>query len=154
VIDGDRIVHEAHYPQPIDEVWHALTDAGSLAAWLMPNDFVAEVGCQFRLDARPMFGIIDGEVIEVDAPLLLRCRWTIEGVPTTVTMTLASDGTGTQLRIEHNDLRGDPRASFDGGWAEKLRHDLVEVLVGARRLDEVRVEGGLHVHSANEMGRQ
>ena len=83
MIDGDRIVHEARYRNPVLAVWQVLTDPSALASWLMPNDFVPTVGHRFRLDARPDFGFIDGEVIEIEPPSLLRCRWTVEGVPST-----------------------------------------------------------------------
>ena len=45
--------------------------------------------------------MIDGEVLDVGPPRLLRCRWTIEGVPTTVTVRLHADGDGTVLHLEH-----------------------------------------------------
>lgn len=131
MIDGGRIVHEVRYPHPVAEVWHALTDSAALAAWLMPNDFAPEAGHRFRLDARPEFGFIDGEVIDVKPPHLLRCRWTVEGVPTTLTIWLEADGAGTVVRLEHSGLPTGPRASFDGGWGSKLGHDLVLVLARA-----------------------
>jgi uncharacterized protein YndB with AHSA1/START domain len=131
MIDGDRVVHEARYAHPVQEVWRALTDPASLAAWLMANDFSPTVGHRFRLDARPAFGFIDGEVIEVEPPHLLRCRWTIEGTATTLTVQLhpdGADGAGTRLLLEHVGLAPRPRAEFDGGWGAKLGHDLALVL--------------------------
>jgi len=44
VIDGDRILHEARYRNPVLAVWQALTDPSALASWLMPNDFVPTGG--------------------------------------------------------------------------------------------------------------
>jgi uncharacterized protein YndB with AHSA1/START domain len=49
------------YPHPVGRVWAALTSAEALAAWLMPNDFVPEVGRQFTFTARPAPGF-DGVV--------------------------------------------------------------------------------------------
>jgi uncharacterized protein YndB with AHSA1/START domain len=117
VIDGDRVVHEVRYPHPVQAVWHALTDAGSLSAWLMPTDFAPAAGHRFRLDARPEFGFIDGEVVDIRPPYLLQCRWTVEGVPTMLTFRLQADGTGgTLLRLEHVGLpRALTRASTAGG---------------------------------------
>lgn len=132
MIDGDRVVHEVRYPHPVPAVWHALTEPAALAAWLMPNDFAATAGHRFRLDARPGFGFIDGEVLEVAPPHLLRCRWLVEGTATTVTIRLQADGHGTLLRLEHAGLPAGPRGSFDGGWGDKLRHDLVVVLAAGR----------------------
>lgn len=44
MIDGDRIVHEVRYAHPVHAVWHALTDPGELAAWLMPMTSGRELG--------------------------------------------------------------------------------------------------------------
>ena len=41
------------YRHPIERVWAALTSSEALAAWLMPNDFVPEVGHRFTLRTRP-----------------------------------------------------------------------------------------------------
>jgi uncharacterized protein YndB with AHSA1/START domain len=147
VIDGGRVVHEVRYPHPVQAVWHALTDPASLSAWLMPTDFAPAAGHRFRLDARPEFGFIDGEVVDVSPPHLLRCRWTVEGVPTVLTVRLQADGTsGTLLRLEHSGLPEVPGASFDGGWGAKLTHDLGLVLGGVRDPARSRVEQGLHRH--------
>jgi uncharacterized protein YndB with AHSA1/START domain len=146
VIDGDRVIHEVHYRQAIDAVWQVITEPDAIAAWLMPNDFAPVVGRRFRLDARPMFGFIDGEVLEVDPPRLLRCRWFVEGAETTLTITLEPDGTGTLLRLEHVGLPPEPRGGFDGGWGEKLHHDLQLVVTGKRDSHRSRLVHGLHHH--------
>ena len=131
MIDGDRIVHEVRYPHPLQAVWDALTDPVSLSAWLMPTDFAPAAGHRFRLDARPEFGFVDGEVLDVRPPHLLRCRWTIAGVPTTVTVRLRADGEGgTLLRLEHAGLPAGQDTMFDGGWGAKLAYDLELVLNG------------------------
>jgi uncharacterized protein YndB with AHSA1/START domain len=132
VIDSDRVIHEIRYPHAVPDVWHALTDSDSLAVWLMPNDFAPVVGHRFRFDARPGFGFIDGEVLEVDPPRLLRCHWTVDGTLSTVTIQLEADGADTVLRLEHRGLAPQPRSEFDGGWGDKLRHDLGLVLAGSR----------------------
>jgi hypothetical protein len=44
------------YPHPIERVWAALTSAEALAAWFVPNDFVAEVGHEFSFTTRPRPG--------------------------------------------------------------------------------------------------
>jgi uncharacterized protein YndB with AHSA1/START domain len=153
VIDGDRIVHEVRYAHPVHAVWQALTDPAELAAWLMLNDFAPQPGHRFRLDARPGFGIIDGEVIDVEPPHLLRCRWTVQGLPTTVTIRLrAGDDDGsTVLRLEHAGLTADQRTSFSVGWGEKLGLDLGLVLSGARDPARSRQRRGLHRHPDLEM---
>jgi uncharacterized protein YndB with AHSA1/START domain len=86
---------------------------------------------ELRLDARPEFGFVDGEVIDVKPPHLLRCRWIVAGTATTVTIRLNAEGDGTRLRLEHVSLQAGPRDSFDGGWGGKLRTDLSLVLAGS-----------------------
>jgi uncharacterized protein YndB with AHSA1/START domain len=146
LIDGDRVVHVVRYPHPVPAVWQAITDPAALAAWLMPNDFAPTVGHRFRLDARPAYGFIDGEVLEIEPPNLLRCRWIVDTVPTTVTIQLQAEGTGTLLRLEHTGLPPEPRASFEGGWGGKFQYDLGLVLTGARDPARSSVDQGLHRH--------
>ena len=135
MIDGERVVHEIRYPHPVPAVWHTLTDRAALAAWLMPNDFAPAAGHRFRLNARPEFGFIDGQVVDVAPPHLLRCRWIVEGTATTVTIRLQADGNGTLLQREHVGLPAGPRGSFNDGWGGDLRHDLRLVLAGGRDPD-------------------
>ena len=153
MIDGDRVVYEVRYPHPVQAVWRAMTDPAALAAWLMPNDFAPTVGHRFRFDAHPDFGFIDGEVVEVAPPHLLRCRWTIAGVPTTLTVRLEVDGGGTLLSLEHVGLPPEPRSGFDGGWGNKLQRDLVSVLGGARDPARSQVGQGLYRHPDLEAPR-
>jgi uncharacterized protein YndB with AHSA1/START domain len=151
VIDGDGVVHQAHYSHPIEAVWQVLTDPAAIAAWLMPNDFAPEVGHRFRLDARPTFGLIEGEVLEVNPPRFLRCRWTIQGKPTTLTIWLEADDDGTLLRLEHFGLSPEPRAGFDGGWGDKLHHDIALVLSGQRDIGRSWLQDGLKRHPDMEV---
>ncbi|MGH9019056.1 MAG: SRPBCC family protein, partial [Acidimicrobiales bacterium] len=99
MIRDGLVVHRTRYPHPVPAVWEALTDPAALAAWLMPNDFAPVVGHRFRLDSRPGFDVIEAEVLDVEPRHLLRCRWTIDGVPTTVTFRLEADGDGTVLEL-------------------------------------------------------
>jgi uncharacterized protein YndB with AHSA1/START domain len=134
VISSGVIVHEVVYAHPVERVWRALVDSAELGVWLMLVDFVPVVGHRFRFDARPDFGWIEGEVLEVVEPVLLRCRW--HGGPmrdTQVTFTLASEGASTRLRLEHRGWGDDEvglRDGFDTGWAAKLTEALRQVLEG------------------------
>jgi uncharacterized protein YndB with AHSA1/START domain len=131
VIRDGQIEHEETYPHPPERVWRALTDPAELGVWLMPTDFVALAGYRFTFDARPDLGIIDGEVLEVEPPRMLRCRWSGIFGQTVVTFTLAPDGDGTRLRVTHGGWDGpglDHRGGFDGGWLDKLTKDLAALL--------------------------
>lgn len=120
MIEGTTVVHEARYRHPVERVWRALTDQAELAQWLMPNNFEPVEGRPFWLDASPGFGTMDCEVLAVDRPHRLRCRWTIAGDPTTVTFALTADGDETVLRVEHEAIPAVHRPGFDGGWPEKF----------------------------------
>lgn len=148
MIEHGRVVHEVRYQHPVPAVWHALTDRAALASWLMPNDFALAVGQRFRFDASPGFGIVDGEVLAVDPPHRLACRWVIEGRSTTVTFQLRADGPETVLRLEHDGLGPDAAASFDGGWGSKLDYDLPLVLAGERATADAIDDHGLLRHPA------
>jgi uncharacterized protein YndB with AHSA1/START domain len=101
MIDGERVVHEARYPHPVERVWHALTDREELASWLMPNDFAAEPGRRFQLDAPPTFDVFGCEVLEMEPPHRLRCRWTVAGVDSIVTIVLRD---GARARVDSDGL--------------------------------------------------
>jgi uncharacterized protein YndB with AHSA1/START domain len=131
VIRDGQIEHEQTYPHPPERVWRALTDPAELGVWLMATDFVAVPGRKFSFDARPALGIIDGEVLDVEPPRLLRCRWSGEFGHTVVTFTLTPAGGGTRLRVTHSgwDERGLPqRDGFDRTWDDKLAKDLAALL--------------------------
>jgi uncharacterized protein YndB with AHSA1/START domain len=132
------IEHDAVYPHAPERVWRALVDPTELAAWLMPTDFAPEVGKEFVLETGSAeIGTIQGEVLEIDEPRLLRCRWTGGFGDTEVTFELAPDGDGTRLRVRH-DGWSDPapdRGGFDEGWKQKLDQDLPRVLGSANRED-------------------
>jgi uncharacterized protein YndB with AHSA1/START domain len=121
VIDAEgRVVHDVRYPHPVERVWRAISESSELAAWLMGNDFEPRVGCTFAFEAGPPRGQIAAEVVAVDAPTLLRMRWMLDGVATTVTITLRADGDGTVLHLEHAGLTDESRPTFDDGWVEKF----------------------------------
>jgi uncharacterized protein YndB with AHSA1/START domain len=128
VIDPQgRVVHDVHFPHPVERVWTALTDRAELAQWLMPNDFDARIGHSFRFEAGPPRGAIEAEVLAVDPPTRLQLRWMLDGVATTVTFTLEADGDGTRLHLEHAGIADESRTHFDSGWVEKF-DDLAKLL--------------------------
>jgi uncharacterized protein YndB with AHSA1/START domain len=117
-------------------VWRALVDPDELAAWLMPTDFVQNVGHEFKLESGDAHvGTIRGEVLEIDAPRLLRCRWSGVFGDSEVTFELFAEDGGTRLRVRHDGF-ADPLppefAGFDDGWKQKLDQDLPRVLGSAQ----------------------
>jgi uncharacterized protein YndB with AHSA1/START domain len=126
-----RIEREAVYPHPPERVWRALIDPNELTAWLMPTDFAPQVGRDFVLETGQELGTIRGEVLEIDEPRRLRCRWSGVFGDTEVLFELFPEPEGTRLRVQH-DGWDDPaiaeRAGFDDGWKQKLTQDLPRLL--------------------------
>ncbi|GCE09980.1 SRPBCC family protein [Dictyobacter aurantiacus] len=125
------IVVEATYPQPIWQVWHALTDRAALGTWLMPNDFEARVGHRFTFQVGPQHGwngIVQCQVIKLVAPHCVAYTWRsgLDQPETIVTFTLESHGEGTFLRLEHAGFEPDNNQKFSlldilgSGWNTKL----------------------------------
>lgn len=129
--DDDGIHLAVVYPQPIDRVWRALTTSEALAAWLMPNDFVPEVGHRFTFQTSPQVGwsgVVACEVTELDPPRRVAYTWRggPELPPTLVSFTLEPLGDGTRLRLDHTGFAaGGPAALtvrdiLASGWDSKL----------------------------------
>jgi uncharacterized protein YndB with AHSA1/START domain len=110
-----HIVNE--YPHPKERVWRALTDPALIPLWTKeglgarPEGFSAVAGTRFKFVAKPQpwwRGVVECEVMEVRAPLLLSYSWVgDEGEPPTlVTYRLAPIEGGTRFTFEHTGFRG------------------------------------------------
>jgi uncharacterized protein YndB with AHSA1/START domain len=110
-----RIVEE--YPHPVATVWRALTDPALVARWTTtgqggrPEAFAPTVGTRFRFVAKPTIGwrgIVDCEVLEVDAPRLLRYSWRGDehGATTFVAYHLEPCAVGTRFTWKHTGFTG------------------------------------------------
>jgi uncharacterized protein YndB with AHSA1/START domain len=91
----------------IEKVWSALTDSSKLAKWVTENDFKPVVGHRFQFRMQPFNGwngIIEGEVLIVDAPNRLSYTWE-SGEKHTVTWTLQDLGDGkVNLHLEQTGI--------------------------------------------------
>ncbi|MGM0883662.1 MAG: SRPBCC family protein [Bacillota bacterium] len=104
------------YTTSIEKLWSALTDSSKLAKWVanihtgeaMDNDFKPVVGYRFQFRTQPSEnwdGIIDGEVLIVDAPNRVSYTWASGGETHTVTWTLQDLGDGkVNLHLEQTGL--------------------------------------------------
>ncbi len=111
-----RIVRD--YPHPPEKVWRALTDPAVIPLWTStgaggrPEGFVPVAGTKFRFVAKPKpgwNGIVDCEVLEVDAPRLLRYSWVDGnggGDVTQVAYRLEPRAHGTGFSYEHTGFTG------------------------------------------------
>ena len=110
-----RIVRD--YPHAPTTVWRAVTEPELVARWTVtgqggrPVRFTPIVGSTFQLVAKPVpgwRGIVDCEVLEVDAPRLLRYTWRGEenGKPTFVSYQIEPVAAGTRFTFEHTGFTG------------------------------------------------
>jgi uncharacterized protein YndB with AHSA1/START domain len=106
------IIVEKILPYAPEKIWHALTTKDLIEKWLMPNDFVPQVGHRFNFRTRPIGdwdGVVHCEVLACEPPLLLRYSW-IGGsdsgkssrLDTDVTWTLMPVEGGTHVRMVHD----------------------------------------------------
>jgi uncharacterized protein YndB with AHSA1/START domain len=125
------IVLERLMPHPPDKIWRALTQAPLIEEWLMQNDFVAEVGYRFTFRATPLpgwSGVVNCEVVTVEAPRRLAYRWgdgteSDSGLVTLVTWTLTAEDGGTLVRMEQSGFRAQDEFAhkrMGGGWPHVL----------------------------------
>lgn len=107
---------------PPEKVWRALTQAPLIADWLMPSDFVPEVGHKFTLRSQPTpqwDGIINAEVQAVEPHTRLAYSWASLGLETVVTFTLTPTAGGTHLRMEQAGFPDNKGPYYQGatyGW--------------------------------------
>ncbi|MGN6445827.1 SRPBCC family protein [Amnibacterium sp.] len=105
------------YPYAVEEVWQVLTDPGWVARWTAtgrggrPEGFAPEVGRRFRFVGRPTIGwsgVVACEVLEVQAPHLLRYSWNgdEDGDVTEVTCRLEPSASGARFTWAHTGFTG------------------------------------------------
>jgi uncharacterized protein YndB with AHSA1/START domain len=110
-----RITRE--YPHPASKLWHALTDPELVPLWTStgrsgtPEGFAAEVGNKFRFVGKPVpgwDGIVNCEVLAVEAPVMLKHTWQGDenGPPSLVTWRIEPTRGGARLTYEHTGFRG------------------------------------------------
>lgn len=111
------------YTTSIEKAWAALTDSSKLAKWITENDFKPIVGHRFQFRHEPSEywdGIVDGEVLIVEAPHRLSYSWATGDERHTVTWTLQVLGDGkVNLHLEQtgfSNVHGLEGARY--GWSE------------------------------------
>jgi uncharacterized protein YndB with AHSA1/START domain len=106
------------YPYPIEAVWEVMTAPEWVAQWTTtgqggrPEGFAPLVGTQFRFVGKPTMGwagVVYCEVLEVDAPHLLRYAWRGDRDTddvTEVTCRLEPVPEGTRFTWKHTGFTG------------------------------------------------
>jgi uncharacterized protein YndB with AHSA1/START domain len=138
------IVVELELRHPPEKVWRALTESDLIAAWLMPNDFRAQVGHRFTMRTRPapgFDGIVQCEVLAVEPNRRLSYSWrggakdrqgygALLDTVVTWTLTPGADG-GTRLHLEHKGFGAAQESTFNilkQGWSVNVAERLNRVL--------------------------
>lgn len=113
--------HDIHivydYPNPPAKVWRAVTDPELIRLWTATgagaraDGFVPVAGTRFQFVAKPMpgwDGVVNCEVLEVDAPSLLRFSWADNagGDLTEVVYRLQPHAGGTRFGYDHTGFAG------------------------------------------------
>jgi uncharacterized protein YndB with AHSA1/START domain len=111
---------------PPEEVWKALTDPAILADWLMPNDFVAEVGRRFTFEPdheTPWEGNVECEVLELVPARKMSWSWKTSGMkrPSRVQFELVPKQASTEVVFTHQGEADEPvTKGLTGGWPDML----------------------------------
>jgi glutathione S-transferase len=112
---GFELKLERTLDAPVERVWSALTDAGSVARWYGPSDdfrievreWECRVGGEYRVAMHHKDGPVHtcyGVFRTIDAPRRIAYTWAWEGAPpmdTLVTFDLAAEGGKTRLSFAH-----------------------------------------------------
>jgi uncharacterized protein YndB with AHSA1/START domain len=129
------IVISRDLPYPRELVWRALTESDQLAAWLMKNDFRAEVGHTFTFltDPAPGFdGVVHCKVLEVVPLQRLSMTWRGGPLDTRLSYDLSDVPMGTRLVLRHEGFRGLgnllPRIFLGLGWGKNLKVRILATL--------------------------
>lgn len=108
---------------PIQKVWAAVATSEGIAAWFMPNNFQAELGYEFHLEAGP-FGNSPCKVTVLDPPNCLAFEWgkdwslTFELVELDgkTEFTLIHAGWDADKVTEFGQSHNEVRDRMSGGW--------------------------------------
>lgn len=134
------VVVEREFPFPPEKLWRALTQPHLIEAWLMKNDFQAQVGHRFQLRGE-WGGVLDCEVLAIEPNRSLSYSWDFANddpayaLKSVVTFTLTPTGAGTHLRMEQAGFRPGQKQALGGalhGWQGFLAN-LEQVLTGTDR---------------------
>ena len=90
------VVAGRRYDTDIDDLWDALTNAERIPRWFLP------ISGELRLGGRYQFrGNAGGEITRCEPPRLLSVTWEYGAEVSWLNVTLAADGPGTRLELEH-----------------------------------------------------
>jgi uncharacterized protein YndB with AHSA1/START domain len=134
---AEAIVLECELAEAPQTVWRALTERELLEAWLMPNDFRAELGADFSFQPPSELegkGPIACKVLALEPPRLLRFSWQEaeagDAAPGSLSFVLTpTESGGTHLRLVH---RATAPGQLDAGESTAPLGQLLHLPTSAR----------------------
>ncbi|QGQ98132.1 SRPBCC domain-containing protein [Paenibacillus psychroresistens] len=108
---------------PIEKVWDVVSTSEGIASWFMPNNFKAEVGHQFEINAGP-FGMSPCKVTTIDPPNKLSFEWgkdwmltfELKDIDNKTEFTLTHSGWDANKVTEFGQSHEEVRKMMSGGW--------------------------------------
>ncbi len=124
-MDWDRV-----YPQSLERVWNAISNADEISAWMkFPTQLEPSTGGKIHI-AFSAEGSLEGIVCEFEAPHLLVFTWG----DSLVNWKLEGTGEQTKLRFSHVGVRPELLAGLGAGW-HRFLDQLEDHLAGSTRPD-------------------
>ncbi len=113
------VIAGRHYDTDIDDLWDALTNGERIPRWFLP------VSGELNLGGRYQFkGNAGGEITRCEPPRLLSVTWEYGAEVSWLNVTLATEGLGTRLELEHIAHVSDERWDQFGPGAVGVGWDL------------------------------
>jgi uncharacterized protein YndB with AHSA1/START domain len=134
--DGARVVFQRSYPDPIEDVWSAVTEPERLERWIGTWTGTPRVGgtVEFRMTAEGEDAPAESvTILACDPPRTLAVQWTLPDQPVwRVEISLEEAGDATLLTFVHH-LPGGPEAFGDigPGWQYYLDRLAASLVGGA-----------------------
>lgn len=118
--DGARVVFHRRYPDPIEDVWSAVTEPARLERWIGTWTGTARVGgtIDFRITAEgDEAGVEPVTIVACEPPRHLVLEWTLPEQPLwRVEVQLVEDDGGTALTFVHHLSDAAGFADIGPGW--------------------------------------
>jgi uncharacterized protein YndB with AHSA1/START domain len=102
------VVASRSYDTTPDDLWDALTSAERIPRWFLPISGELKLGGHYQLE-----GNAGGTITACEPPQRLSVTWEYGGGITWVNVSLAAEGAGTRLELEHIALITDPDPFWD-----------------------------------------
>jgi uncharacterized protein YndB with AHSA1/START domain len=130
----DSIAFEFDLHHLPEKVWRALTDPVLLSQWLLPivtMELEPNADFTFRAQPQPGWdGLVNGRILEIEAPRKLSYTWAVGDIHTVVTFALTPTASGTRLSLVQSGFKPEQKRNAGGaryGW-KMMGEKLVDLL--------------------------